>query len=155
MLNVNPWYHVSHRPGKIRSYLLLVQVMTNQIFSVEPIPGPMLISVTSFIIQSGSLKKLHLKESPAKCLQFCSGLNVLNINHSDTETGIILYMPTRSIPLLLMPWFLVLPNRQHPWPWYCICKIDLSLSSMKKNFSYLYHLRVERWQKTQIYFYFS
>ena len=48
---------------------------------------------------------------------------------------------TRSIPWLLMPWLCTSPG--HQWPWYSICGINGSLSSMKKNFKHLSLFGVE------------
>ena len=59
--------------------------------------GPLGTNFSEFVIEilTFSFKKMHLKVSSAKRRPFCLGLNVL-----------------RSIPLLLMPWFLASPD--HP-----------------------------------------
>ena len=56
-----------------------------------------------------------------------------------------------TILWLQMPWLLPLLSHQHSW--YCVCMINKSLSSLRKNFSYLCHLSAELWQQIQIWFY--
>ena len=46
-----------------------------------------------------------------------------------------------------MPWLLASPGHQQHWHW--ICSTNVSLSFTKKDFSYLRHLSVEKWQKIQ------
>ena len=53
-----------------------------------------------------------------------------------------------TVPLLLMPWLLVSPDQQQPWYW--LCQINRSLSSMRPNFNYMHHSRVDKWYKLQI-----
>ena len=49
-----------------------------------------------------------------------------------------------------MPWRRKEPGHQQPWYWQC--KINGSLSSMRKDFNYLHHLSMEKWQKIPVYF---
>ena len=56
---------------------------------------------------------------------------------------------TGSIPWLLMPWLLVSPGHQQPWHWWC--RINESLPSIRKDFSHLHLLSVEKWQKIMTY----
>ena len=44
-------------------------------------------------------------------------------------------------PWLVIPWMIALPGHQQPW--HCLCRINRSLSSMRKDFNYLNHLSVE------------
>ena len=60
---------------------------------------------------------------------------------------------TRSILWLLMPWLLTLPGHQQQW--YQLCRINGSLSSMRKAFNHLPNMSVEKWLIMQIYFYVS
>ena len=59
---------------------------------------------------------------------------------------------SRLIPWLLMPWLLGLPGHQQPWYW--ICRINGSLSSMRKDFNYLCHISIVKLQKMELYFLF-
>ena len=52
---------------------------------------------------------------------------------------------TRSVPWLLMTWFLGLPGHQQPWYWLCL--INKSLSLIRNDFNCLCHLSVEKWLK--------
>ena len=52
---------------------------------------------------------------------------------------------TRSISWQLMPWLLTSPGHQQPWYW--LCKINKSLSCLRKNFNYLRRINVEKWHK--------
>ena len=52
------------------------------------------------------------------------------------------YTRTSSMPWPLMPWLLVVPGHQQPWYW--LCKISSSLSSIRKDFNNLCHLNVEK-----------
>ena len=52
---------------------------------------------------------------------------------------------TRSISWLLMLWLLSLPGHQQPWYW--LCRIDRSLSYLRKDFNYLCLIDVEEWHK--------
>ena len=45
-----------------------------------------------------------------------------------------------SISWLLTPWFLASPELQKLWYW--LCRINVCLSSMTKDFNYLYHLDI-------------
>ena len=45
---------------------------------------------------------------------------------------------------------LTLPCHQQPWYW--LCRINPSLSSMRKDFNHLCHFSVEEWLKMQIHF---
>ena len=56
---------------------------------------------------------------------------------------------TRSISLLLMPWLLASPGHQQPWYW--LCRLDRSLSYLRKDFNDLCHINVEEWHKMYIY----
>ena len=42
-----------------------------------------------------------------------------------------------------MPWLLELLGQQQPWYW--LCRIDRYFSYLRKDFSCLYHVRVEGW----------
>ena len=53
------------------------------------------------------------------------------------------FIQSRSIPWLLMPWLFVLPGHQQPWYW--MCRINGSLSSTRKDFNYLRHIRIVKW----------
>ena len=73
-----------------------------------------------------------------------------------TQNSWMLLMPglqyfgkIRSIPWLLMPWQRKEPGHQQPWYW--LCRINRSLSSMRQDVNHLHHLSVDKWQKTQIY----
>ena len=59
---------------------------------------------------------------------------------------------TRSISWLLMPWLLASPGHQQPW--YQLCKITKSWSYTRKNFNYLWHVRMEEWIKCKYIFMF-
>ena len=48
-----------------------------------------------------------------------------------------------SIPWLLMPWLLASPGHQQPWYW--LYRIVRSLSYLRKDFNFLYHVIVEEW----------
>ena len=52
---------------------------------------------------------------------------------------------TRSISWLLMPWLLTSPGHQQPWYW--LCRIGRFLSYLRKDFSYLRRINVEKWHK--------
>ena len=58
---------------------------------------------------------------------------------------------TRSISWLLMPWLLTSPGHQQPWYW--LCRICRSWSSLGKDFKNLCQINVEEWHKMQIYVY--
>ena len=51
----------------------------------------------------------------------------------------------RSIFWLLTPWILASPGHQQPWYW--LCRIGGSLSSLRKYFNFLCHTNMEEWQK--------
>ena len=57
---------------------------------------------------------------------------------------------TSSIPWMLMTWRLESPGHQQPWYW--LCRINRSLTFMRKDFNYLHHLDVEKWLKIKTYF---
>ena len=52
----------------------------------------------------------------------------------------------RSIWWPTMPWSLELSGHQQPWYW--LCRINRSLSSMMKDFNYLYHFSVKNVRKS-------
>ena len=56
---------------------------------------------------------------------------------------------SRSIPLLLMSWFLVSPG--HKQPQYWLCRTNGSLSSARKNFNDLYHNNLNKYYKIYIF----
>ena len=51
-----------------------------------------------------------------------------------------------------MPWLLTSPGHQQPWYW--LCRIGRFLSYLKKDFNYLRHISVEKWQKCKYMFMF-
>ena len=53
---------------------------------------------------------------------------------------------TMSIAWLLMLWLLA----GHQQPWYWLCKICKSWSYTRKDFNYLWFVRVEEWHKIKI-----
>ena len=59
----------------------------------------------------------------------------------------------RSISWLLMPWLILSPGHQQQWYW--LCRINLSLSSMWKNFNHQCHFSFQQWSKMWIYFHVS
>ena len=93
-------------------------------------------SQISIKIHTSSFKKIHLNMLFGKLQPFCLSLNVLTplvLKWEPSER-------TGSISWLMMPWLLRLPWQQQPWYW--ICRISWSLSSMRNNFNYLYHLSI-------------
>ena len=58
----------------------------------------------------------------------------------------------RSIPWLLMPWFLASPV--HQLSQYYLCRIYRSLSVTRKDFNYLCHTSLEKWKKYKYIFMF-
>ena len=49
----------------------------------------------------------------------------------------VFIVKTRSIPLLLMPWFF--PSQNHQRPLYWLCRTIWSLFSTRKDYNYLHH----------------
>ena len=86
------------------------------------------------LIKIFSFKKMYLKMSSGKWRPSCLGLNVLTLLVLKPEYSGI----TRSIPWLLMPGLIVSPGHQLPWHW--LWWTNGSLSSMRKDWSYLSHL---------------
>ena len=62
---------------------------------------------------------------------------------------------SRSILWLLMPRLLASPGHQQPHYRLWLCRINRFLSSMGMDSNWLSHLRVDKWQKMQIYFIFT
>ena len=93
------------------------------------------------------------------CENVANKLTLLNHAHkmvllcvSNTKSSLTLSMQgssypslTKSISWLLMPWLLASPGHQHPWFW--LCRIGKFLSYTRKDFNYLWHIKVEEWQQ--------
>ena len=59
------------------------------------------------------------------------------------ESENIISGDTGSISWLLMPWPLV--STGHQLPWYWLCRLNVTSSSMTKDFNDLYYLIVKKW----------
>ena len=57
---------------------------------------------------------------------------------------------TRSIPWMLIPWFLLSPGHQQPWYW--LHWINTALSSIREDINYIHHLLVEKKKYMCLYF---
>ena len=75
------------------------------------------------------------------------------VNLSDAETGIFWDNRVNTNHGILMPWLLASPGYQQQSYW--LCKINRSLSSIRKDFNYVYHHNVEKLVKMQICFMFA
>ena len=128
--------------------------------------GPLGTNFSEILIEiyTFSFKKILLKVWSGKWRPSCLGLNVLRhwpacrLTCSVTE-GIFCYFldltlsmqgPSylgliRSISWLLMPRLLASPGHQQPWYW--LCEIGRTWSSMRKDSNYLCHVNVEEWHK--------
>ena len=85
--------------------------------------------------------------SPHKSVAMLSIDFITEMHQNNQLTYLVLkpkyFMQSRSILWLLIPWLFVLPGHQQPWYW--ICRINGSLSSTRKDFNYLCHIRIVKW----------
>ena len=75
--------------------------------------------------------------------------SILHISLTGLVLKLVYSCIARSIPWLLMSCFLLSPGHQQPWYW--LRRMNVSFSSMRKDFSCLHHMNVKEWWKMQIY----